>query len=50
MVVFCYINTIPVKEYREREGVGSEGWGVTREYMLKCFTRIFFIELKNSES
>ena len=23
--------------------------GVTREYMLKCFTRIFFVELKNSE-
>ena len=28
MVVFCYVNTIPVKEYREREGVGSEGWGL----------------------
>ena len=29
LVVFCYINTIPVKEYREREGpeagVGYEG-------------------------
>ena len=23
MVVFCLINTIPVKEYRERDGVGS---------------------------
>ena len=32
MVVFCYINTIPVKEYREQERVGSGG-GVTREYM-----------------
>ena len=48
MVVFCYINTIPVKEYRERERVGSGGL-VTREYMGKCLTRFFFIQLKNSE-
>ena len=28
MVVFCYINTIPVKEYREQERVGSGGGGL----------------------
>ena len=27
MVVFCYMNAIPVKEYRERERVGSGGGG-----------------------
>ena len=27
MVVFCDMNTIPVKEYRERERVGSGGGG-----------------------
>ena len=27
MVVFCYINTIPVKENREREGWEAEGGG-----------------------
>ena len=33
MVVFCYINTIPVKEYRERGGWEGFFGGVTREYM-----------------
>ena len=32
MVVFCYIKTIAVNEYRERGGGGEIRW-VTREYM-----------------
>ena len=40
MVVFCYINTIPVKGYREREGpeagVGYEG------IHLKVLNKKFF--------
>ena len=38
MVVFCYIITIPVTEYR---APGGGGEGVTMEYMWKCLT-IFF--------
>ena len=40
MVVFCCINTIPVKEYRERERVGSGGvgyWGIHGKVLNKIF-------------
>ena len=45
MVVFCYIITIPVTEYRAPGGGGGGYYGIHVEVL----NNIFFIKLKNSE-
>ena len=42
MVVFCYINAIPVKGYREREGVGSGGGGGLLGIHVKVLNKNLF--------